>query len=295
MNQNHFDLKDYLNQFFALNLNSLCSERIEKMLSVVETETDSMTEFLEALMKTDLWVSWYLVSNPYKSMIQAVGREMDDTAKIGNEPAYHSRKHTMDVCLELSRLLSHEQSNGHSADSVSLDAWTTSRHEKWLLLLAATAHDLGHSGSMNKIQYELERNSLNLLKDCLFNSGHEAELISRVMKMLEPWILATDHDQYEGLLQRLNRPQPAHEDCMAMLLVESDLASSILPKRGLELTQRLSLEWAQAYPEKSMALQTLSGYFKFLVHLRFVSPQAVKAGLPVFLNQSLLQLQSRTI
>ena len=104
--------------------------------------------------------------------------------------------------------------------------------------------------------------------------------------------MATDHGQYKALLERLSFEPPAHVDCLAMLLVESDLAASVLPNRGQELTNRLVQEWAEPYPEKSIALQNQLGYLSFLASLQFISPHASKTGLPQILNNSLSQLRS---
>ena len=81
--------------------------------------------------------------------------------------------------------------------------------------------------------------------------------------------------------------------CLAMLLVEADLASSVLPIRGKLLTGRLCEEWAKPYPEKSIALRNQVGYLSFLTSLQFVSPQAACAGIPQILNNSLTQIRTQ--
>ena len=78
-----------------------------------------------------------------------------------------------------------------------------------------------------------------------------------------------------------------------MLLVEADLLSSALPKRGLDLTYQLSKEWQELYPDKSLALRNEIGYLGFLNSLQFLSPHALAAKIPQILNDSVLQLSAR--
>jgi len=195
----------------------------------------------------------------------------------------------MDVCLMLSYFLKHEKSWDKDVSGASL--WTTSTQEKCLLLLGAVAHDLDHPGLINSVPYELEMLSLQLLNDFLSSAGFNSQEIDAVLEAIKPWILATDHGQYIDLLDRLSGQSYTHTDCLAMLLVEADLASSALPSRGLELANRLSDEWASPYPEKSIALRNQVGYVSFLESLRFISPHSVIVAIPHILNNSLLNLR----
>jgi hypothetical protein len=285
-----FDLPSYLNTFLDFKKIPLDSQELEEFLSIIEREVVSMYDFLQALVNADLWKSWEINPNPYKEIIISVGSEIDRLATLRNEPAYHSKKHMMDVCLMLTYLLMQEEGGGNKLVG---SCWTTTLQEKWLLLLAAASHDLGHPGLMNEAPYQLEQQSLSLLRDLLTTSQISPVLIKEIGDALTPWILATDHAQYSALLKRLANQPLDHQDCLAMLLVEADLASSVLPKRGLELTNRLCQEWAGPYPEKSIALRNQVGYLSFLTSLQFVSPQAVCAGIPQILNKSLLQLRSQ--
>jgi hypothetical protein len=58
------------------------------------------------------------------------------------------------------------------------------------------------------------------------------------------------------------------------------------------LTKRLCDEWAEPYPEKSIALRNQVGYLSFLASLQFVSPHSVHAGITAILQQSLSQLRT---
>jgi len=290
MKAQQFDLQPYLNTFLDLRDTPPDSQALEESLSTIEREVSSMRDFLQALVNTHLWKGWEIEPNPYKEIIISVGSEIDRLASLRNEPAYHSKKHMMDVCLMLTYLLRQEEA---SRDKFFESPWMTTLHERWMLLLAAASHDLGHPGLINDAPYQLEQQSLDLLRDLLIAAQCSPALINEIGDALAPWILATDHAQYSTLLNRLVTQPLDHQDCLAMLLVEADLASSVLPTRGLELTNRLSQEWAVPYPEKSIALRNQVGYLSFLTSLQFVSPQAVCASIPQILNKSLLQLRSQ--
>ena len=289
MRATRFDLQAYLNAFLGVDRVASNSQVLEDLLAVIEKEAHSMREFLDALINTNLWYSWDIEPNPYRAIILSVGAEIDRMATLQQEPAFHSKRHMMDVCLVLSYLLEHEiPKQGQSINQL----WETSSTEKWQLLLAAAAHDLGHPGLINTSPYELEQQSLDLLKALLLRDGIDSSLIKTILDSITPWILGTDHGQYQALLERLAIHPPLRVDCLAMLLVEADLASSVLPYRGRLLTRRLCEEWAKPYPEKSIALGKQVGYLSFLTSLQFVSPYALCAGIPEILNNSLTKIRA---
>jgi hypothetical protein len=290
MNTQQFDLQTSIDHFLNTDSLALETKEIEAFLWAIDKNVIGMHAFLQALIHTKLWAGWCIHPNPYLSMILDVGKEIDRLALAHTAPFFHSKKHMMEVCLMLSYLLMHED---ECIEVSSIDpAWMSSSLERWQLLLAAAAHDLGHPGLINVTPGQLEQHSLDLLRGLLANSGYPLPLVDEVLKVLQPWIMATDHGQYKALLERLSFDPPAHLDCLAMLLVESDLAASVLPMRGRELTNRLAQEWAGPYPEKSIALQNQLGYLSFLVSLQFMSPHSFRAGLPQILNISLSQLRS---
>ncbi|WP_159077410.1 hypothetical protein [Polynucleobacter rarus] len=278
-----YNLQENLNDFFSSIITSLDTQVIEEFFSVLEKNDLSMRFFLDALVSSELWQEWQIQPNPYVPMIMQVGSAIDHFAQMQPEPAYHSKRHMMDVCLTLSYLLCHEK------DSSTNDIWHVSNQEKWLLLLGAAMHDLGHPGLINAFSFELEKNSLALLKESLNKIGMDSVLIDEVLNTLSPWVLATDHGQYSALLNRLLSSQPSHTDCLAMLLVEADLVSSVLPNRGRELTRRLIKEWALPYPDRSQALSNQTGYRQFLNSLNFISPYSVRAGIPEILKNTIIK------
>ena len=291
MKDQSFNLLSYLNAFLEGCSTVLNAQQLEELLSTIEKEVHSMHDFLDALVNTKLWKSWQLQPNPYQSKILTIGLEIDRIASDHIAPAYHSKKHMMDVCLMLSYLLMQEE--GAQKSVLNNSPWMTTLTEKWQLLLAAAAHDLGHPGLMNNTPYELEQQSLDLLGALLMSTGVDLVLAKQILDSIEPWVLATDHAQYSALLERVSKSELKHVDCLAMLLVEADLASSVLPVRGKLLTDRLSDEWARPYPEKSIALRNQVGYLRFLNSLKFISPHSSHAGISTILNHSLSQLRTQ--
>ena len=292
MKDQSFNLLSYLNSFLEEPSTVLNAQQLEALLSTIEKEVHSMHDFLDALVNTKLWKSWQIQPNPYQSKITTIGLEIDRIASNHIVPAYHSKKHMMDVCLMLSYILMQEVGTQKNVSNNS--PWMTTSTEKWQLLLAAAAHDLGHPGLINSTPYEIEQQSLDLLASLFMSTGADPILAKEILDSIEPWILATDHAQYSALLERVSKSELKHVDCLAMLLVEADLASSVLPVRGRLLTDRLSDEWAQPYPEKSIALRNQVGYLSFLSSLQFVSPHSVQAGIPSILHNSLSQLRTQT-
>ena len=291
MKSQSFNLLSYLNQFLDNSSPVLSAEQLEELLSVVEKEVHSMHAFLDALISTHLWKSWQIQANPYQPKILAIGAEIDRISSDHIVPAYHSKKHMMDVCLMLSYILIQEEDIQKNPSKNS--PWMTTLTEKWQLLLAAAAHDLGHPGLINSTPYEIEQQSLDLLESLLAKDATEPRIKKEILDSIKPWVLSTDHAQYGALLERVSKPDLKHVDCLAMLLVEADLASSVLPIRGQLLTDRLSDEWAKPYPEKSIALRNQVGYLSFLTSLQFMSPQSAHAGINTILHHSLTQLRTQ--
>lgn len=286
------NLTDYLNAFFKIDSPLLDSEKLEEALSCIEKFNPSMRNFLEALANTLLWQEWQFKSNTYFSMILHVGSEIDRLASLKVEPTYHSKLHMIDVCLMMTCLLSGEKNLPQENNNSYL--WQTSHSEKWLLLLSAASHDLGHPGLMNSFPYEIEQNSLHHLESLLVREGYDCLQVDDVMQNLRPWILATDHAQYTQLIKRLEGLTLSHTDCMAMLLVEADLVSSVLPNRGRILTIRLSQEWENLYKKQSEALLNLLGYLRFLEGLKFISPHSNVFHLSTVLKNTIKKLKSES-
>lgn len=260
-------------------------KEVELIQNAVEIHSNNFLDFIDGILKSPLWIQWDFQNNPLKQLALDLAAEIDRLSTLHPEPAFHSRRHFMDVCMMLSYLLMQQE---RWCDQSQLTSpWYACKEEKWLLLIAAISHDLGHPGLINKKPYELEKGSLDLLDTFLSQSMHLEIGISDVLGQISPWILATDHAYYKALLEKVSKKSRSHVDCMSMLLVEADLASSVLPNHGFTLAQRLAEEWRINYPEKSMALTTHAGYLQFLKSLSFVSPQSIEARIPQALQITL--------
>jgi len=267
------------------------AEFLEANLDLIESKSEDFNSFIKALLETPFWVSQDFLGNPFKKLCNELAAKVDHFALAHTEPAYHSRSHFKDVCLMISYLLL-QQEVWPKRQCVN-NPWHVSREESWFMLYAAIAHDFAHPGLINQTPYEIEQNSLDLLQQHLISSSTDQSLYEQILGVVSPWILATDHSFYQKQLDLVALTHPDHQDCLAMLLVEADLLSSTLPKRGLDLTYRLIKEWQVHYPEKAIDLRNEVGYLRFLNSLEFLSPQALTAQIPQILNNSILQLRSR--
>jgi hypothetical protein len=266
------------------------AEFLEANLDLIENRSGDFQSFIKALLETPFWMTQDFLGNPIKNLCNELAAKVDHFALAHTEPAYHSRSHFKDVCLMISYLLLQQET--WPEKECANNPWYVSREECWLLLYAAIAHDLGHPGLINQTPCEIEKNSLDLLRQHLRDSSTDQSLYEPILEIVSPWILATDHAFYQKQLDLATITNPDHQDCLAMLLVEADLLSSTLPKRGLELTYRLSKEWQTHYLDKAIALRNEVGYLSFLNSLKFVSPHAQAAQIPQILNNTVLQLRS---
>ena len=264
---------------------------LEVKLGLIDRSNGDFKSYINTLFETPFWRTQDFLSNPFKKLCAELAEAVDRFALTHSEPAYHSRSHFKDVCLMLSYLLL-QQEVWPKRQCVN-NPWHVSREESWFMLYAAIAHDFAHPGLINQTPYEIEQNSLDLLQQHLISSSTDQSLYEEILGVVSPWILATDHSFYQKQLDLVALTHPDHQDCLAMLLVEADLLSSTLPKRGLDLTYRLIKEWQVHYPEKAIDLRNEVGYLRFLNSLEFLSPQALTAQIPQILNNSILQLRSR--
>jgi len=290
--QNDFlDMRGAMSDLLDLEGLPRSAEFLEANLDLIERSNGNFQSFISALLKTPFWTSQDFLGNPFKQLCDELAAEIDCFANTHTEPAYHSRSHFKDVCLMISYLLLQQKT--WPEKQRANNSWYVSQEESWFLLYAAIAHDFAHPGLINQTPYEIEKNSLDLLRQHLKDSSTDQDLYEPILEVVSPWILATDHAFYQKLLDRAALARPDHQDCLAMLLVEADLISSILPKRGLEMTHQLSQEWQLHYPDKAIALRNEVGYLSFLNSLEFLSPHALAADIPQILNNSVLQLRSR--
>ncbi|MBI4028033.1 MAG: hypothetical protein HY360_23820 [Verrucomicrobia bacterium] len=194
------------------------------------------------------------------------------------QPDYHNRQHTLEVIVA---------------------AYILGRREKLPvyrvaeLVIAAAAHDLGHTGETNQRDYERERHSIEIARPILANAGLEPPVIQRIERM----ILATDFRagvpparqayQIARILPPMNDRRLLAVQCL--LLTEADVLFSCFDLSYNEFLSRLlSAEWKRPQPNLSIAER-----IEFLSYVRFLSDASVQLGLETR-RQQLLDELSKT-
>lgn len=147
------------------------------------------------------------------------------------------------------------------------------------LLIAAAAHDLGHTGQSNQFDFELEANAFEISRPILEESGLHPESIERIRKM----ILATDYKagapvaRSEYLATRNLAPEEdvRMTSSQMVLLTEADVLFSCFNMSYNELlSQLLSQEWKR--PDSNLSLKER---MDFLSSVEFVSDASRQLGL----------------
>jgi hypothetical protein len=147
------------------------------------------------------------------------------------------------------------------------------------LLIAAAAHDLGHTGQTNQFNYELESNAFDIVKPILENTGLPPENVERIRQM----ILATDYkvgapEARKAYLETRNLAPLDEQRLLAsqsVLLTEADVLFSCFNMSYNELLSKLlSAEWKR--PDSNLSLKER---MEFLSSVQFVSDAARQLGL----------------
>jgi hypothetical protein len=147
------------------------------------------------------------------------------------------------------------------------------------LLIAAAAHDLGHTGHNNKFSYELESNSFEIAKPILEEAGLPQDNIERIKAM----ILATDYKVGAPAARRAyietRNLAPMDElrllSAQSVLLTEADVLFSCFNMSYNELLSKLlSEEWKR--PDSNLSLKER---MEFLSSVQFVSDASRQLGL----------------
>jgi hypothetical protein len=272
-----------LNAFFSALRPDNSVFLFDEFLEHLDKKSIGFTCFIDALLDTDLWQGLYFENNPYPKLCHDLANCIDAlNSSFEFEPAYHSRKHFVDVCTGISALLSQ---NRGSDEAKQFSPWTVSKEDSWLLLFAAIGHDYMHRGRINSVDYENELISLNGLQLFLDNySNFSTEYKQNLMLKLHQLILPTCFDFTHLLYEKINNGIAVQIDYLAMLLTEADVLASTLPRRGKVLSKRLSLEWQDQNKELSNYVASKEGYEKFLQKIQFLSDQSKKLNVVHFKN-----------
>jgi hypothetical protein len=180
-----------------------------------------------------------------------------------NAPSYHNPQHVTEVviaayCLGLREHLPKER----VAE----------------LVIAAIAHDLGHTGGVNSFAFELETASFEYVEPHLIEAGLDEEEIERARQM----ILSTDFKEGAPLArtfyEKRRRLQMSHQERMIAsqceLLVEADVLFSCFNENyNSRLSDLLAVEWD--LPEAMSYDQRIG----FLKSVQFISDAAIKLHL----------------
>lgn len=196
----------------------------------------------------------------YKSALQA-----SEIAGLNQDvhPSYHSPHHVTEVilaayCLGLREHLPQDRIGE--------------------LLIAAAAHDLGHTGGMNQFAYELEAVAYEMIQPVLIECGLETERVERIGRM----IVSTDFANGVPLVREAYRyyhDYPAdHEDrllaAQCLILTEADVLFSCFSEHYNDrLSKLLSAEWNR---QETLSLRERIG---FLSSVEFISDAALQLGL----------------
>ena len=250
----------------------------EKTFADLSLDKQPFEAWIKNLLKTPFWASKTSRLPTIKDICIEFAKAQDLAFSLTPEPKYHNRSHFKEVCLSMTQLLKAQNDILPPLDNVS--TWKMSDHDSWILLLCAICHDFDHDGSMNKYPFELEKKSLEMIDAFMEQISIDSVNRKNIQSTIEPIILATDPRYFPTLVSKFDMAGSFnHSDCMAMLMVESDLLASTLPARGEILGKLLSEEWQAHYPEAAMTVSTNKGRLKFLENIRFISPQSHALGI----------------
>lgn len=181
-----------------------------------------------------------------------------------NAPDYHNHQHVVEVMVAAHILGLREK----------LPTYRVAE-----LIIAAAAHDLGHTGKLNQFDYERESVSFEIAQPILVESGLPAETIGRIEQM----ILATDFKvgvppARENYLNTRSLP-PLDNDrlltAQCLLLTEADVLFSCFDlSYNEDLSKLLSREWNR--PGSNLSLVERIG---FLSYVRFLTDASAHLGL----------------
>jgi hypothetical protein len=256
---------------------------LENLFEQIEAHSFSFSKFISLLTETKIWQSLADQNAYYKQLCYYLALEIECFhSQLEKQPAYHSISHFIDVCFSVSVLCAADL---HLSKSTGTSIWITQKEDYWLLLFCAIGHDYGHDGRFNTTPQQLEKKSIQLIDTFLDNQNLDPGFKSRLIKKIEPIILATDPQSYPTLFLKFSNQdtetlQPI--DYLSMLIIEADILASVLPKRGLVLSQKLSLEWSEHSPKASAEVITKEGRLRFLNYVQFLSPQSRLLGINNF-------------
>jgi hypothetical protein len=205
----------------------------------------------------------------------AVAQDLEAQARqrpSGQEPRYHNRLHTADVMLTATTLLHAQQAT----------AGALARPWAAATLAAATAHDFGHPGGVNREPFEFEAQSWAAL------ARHAQGLPRAWCERIESLILHTDPRVVADNHRKVaDQPFAWSLPWCQVLLNEADILVSASARFGPALSQALAQEWERAGVPAHASVATPAGRALFLRSVQFSSPAAQAMGMSTQIQQQL--------
>ncbi len=198
---------------------------------------------------------------PLAKAALGVGRLVENAA---DEPNYHNKQHVIEVIVAAYVLGLREK----------LPIYRVVE-----LIIGAAAHDLGHTGVMNRHDYEREAYSFQIAEPALREAHLTPDSIQRIEKML----LATDfrvgvpptRNEYLETHSLPNNDDRKLLAVQCLLLTEADVLFSCFDLHYNDLLSKLlSAEWQR--PSFNLSLKERIG---FLERVRFMSSASIALGL----------------
>ena len=212
------------------------------------------------------------LSEPTANMLKAaerVAQEIEASFSqdgIQNEPLYHNRLHFADAITTMSvqiAIQSHLQNEPNPA-------WSA------CALLTGMAHDLGHSGRINKFESELEKHSVDLLRPIL----DECHVTGEWREWVEQSIIQSDfsivHKNHTAVK---DTPFAWDFKWLNVFLNESDVMASASTQFGCSMGEALAREWEKIDFVAHKTVATPAGRKGFLKIITFSSPASHVLGI----------------
>ena len=209
-----------------------------------------------------------------KSVAFEIEKHAENLSEL-KEPKYHNRLHFADALTSMSIQL-----------AILAELEKESNHD-WMVcaLLTCIAHDFLHSGKVNLVESEIEKQSVNFLKPILKSHSVPDEW----QKVIETAIVRSDfaivhqnHAHVAGKAFEWNLKW------LCVLLNEADVMASASSKYGPELGESLAHEWRLIdFPHHS-SVASLQGRKNFLKQLIFSSPASLALGINERISEEIL-------
>ena len=213
-----------------------------------------------------------------KSVAFEIEKHAENLSKL-KEPKYHNRLHFADALTSMSIQLG------------ILVELKKEANQDWMVcaLLTCIAHDIVHSGKVNLVESEIEKQSINFLKPILKSHSVPDEW----QKIIETAIVRSDFS-----IVHKNHAYVAGKEFewnlkwLCVLLNEADVMASASSKYGPELGESLAQEWLLIDFPHHTSVASLEGRKNFLNQLIFSSPASLVLAINERISEEILSINS---